>query len=181
MELKDDDHAYIQAVLCLQGNERIQLHGPDSFAPGPNRFAVLAADGDDGSVKAQGKESDAKVQRPVPLQQQSDIALGSTRHRRGELVRLATAMPRTVRCTTHPGDCENSPSPIRDAVEHGRLVPDVTPSDETLRRGPNVEGYPGHVPGQGASGTNAQGELQSCDDDGCDDGEGVKVARAHEQ
>ena len=29
-----------------------QLHGPDSFAPGPNRFAVLAADGDDGSAKA---------------------------------------------------------------------------------------------------------------------------------
>ena len=38
-----------------------QLHGPGSFAPGPNRFAVLAADGDDGSAKAQGKALSAKA------------------------------------------------------------------------------------------------------------------------
>ena len=204
-----------------------QLHGPDSFAPGPNRFAVLAADGDDGSAKAQGKEPEPQRRSSVPdttptgetlglagetlghapnalhtaqacmqsgapnaagvvsgpsseampPQQQLDTALGSTRHRRGKLVsptdtlpsvgdvrRFATAMPRPVSWTTHPGDCENSPSPICDVVERGavdvdaltakRLVPDVTPSNETLRRGPNVEGYPRHVLGQGASGTN---------------------------
>jgi len=119
-----------------------QSHGPDSFAPGPNRFAVLAADGDDGSAKAQGKEPEPPRRSSVPgttptgetlglsgetlvhapnalhtaqacmqsgapnaagvvsgpsseapPQQQSDIALGSTRHRRGKLVSPTDTLP----------------------------------------------------------------------------------------
>ena len=43
-----------------------QLHGPDSVAPVPNRFAVLAADGDDASAKAQGKEPEPQRRSSVP-------------------------------------------------------------------------------------------------------------------